>query len=101
MPPIDATPWIHEQLAPSPGTSTRVLLHAGTLEGTTPHHIDTAAERLRAIGHAATATPFTGGHEPLCWRAALVQAIREHAIRTTLTSRRVHFADGEPNTVPA
>ncbi|MFJ3033580.1 alpha/beta hydrolase-fold protein [Curtobacterium pusillum] len=75
MPPVDATPWIHEQLAPSPGTSTRVLLHAGTLEGTTPHHVDTAAGRLRALGHDATATPFTGGHEPLCWRVALVDAL--------------------------
>ncbi len=86
MPPIGATPWIHEQLAPSPGAPTRVLLHAGTLEGTTPHHTRTAAERLRAHGHDATATPFTGGHEPLCWRAALVQGVLKHVKSTARCS---------------
>uniref|UniRef100_A0A942SX40 DUF3327 domain-containing protein n=1 Tax=Neobacillus citreus TaxID=2833578 RepID=A0A942SX40_9BACI len=77
MPALDERPWIVGALQrPPEGGSTRVHLHAGTLEGTTAHHVGPAAARLRELGHDAVATTFTGGHEALCWRAGLVDLLR-------------------------
>jgi len=68
--------WLTDQIEQHPlATSLNVYIEAGTREGEMIDLAESMRQVLKAAGHQVYFSSFEGGHDRLCWRGSLLDAL--------------------------